>query len=62
MKKLVIILSAMSLTGCFYQSVDQYDLHRAIKHCGSLEQISQIRSHAVVVVHVDCTDKAGKTL
>lgn len=44
MKFLSILVVAFSLSGCFYQTVNQYDLKDAIKVCGSLENIAQINS------------------
>lgn len=44
MKTIAIILVAFSLSGCFWQSVNQYDLKDAIKICGSVENIAFINS------------------
>ena len=41
MKSLVFIM-CLSLTGCFYQTVNQFDIQRASKVCGGVEKIVQI--------------------
>ena len=58
--KLVLILaSSLMLSGCMYQSVDQYDLSRAIKVCGSAENIFRIKSHFLGFENVRCFDTKG---
>lgn len=44
MKYLSILILAFSLQGC-YQMVDQSDIHRAIKVCGTIENINEIQAH-----------------
>lgn len=44
MKYLSILILAFSLQGC-YQMIDQSDIHRAIKTCGTLENINEIQAH-----------------
>ena len=41
MKSFVLIM-CLSLTGCFYQTVNQFDIQRASKVCGGVEKIVQI--------------------
>ena len=41
MKSLVLVM-CLSLTGCFYQTVNQFDIERASKVCGGVEKIVQI--------------------
>jgi hypothetical protein len=41
MKSLVLVM-CLSLTGCFYQTVNQFDIGRASKVCGGVEKIVQI--------------------
>lgn len=41
MKKF-IILSCLFLNGCFYQTVSQWDIERAITYCGGLENVAEI--------------------
>lgn len=41
MKSLVLFM-CLSLTGCFYQVVNQFDIKRASKACGGVEKIVQI--------------------
>ena len=58
--KLVLILaSSLMLSGCMYQSVDQYDLSRAIKVCGSAENIFRIKSYFLGFGNVRCFDTIG---
>ncbi len=58
--KLALILSSsLMLSGCFYQSVDQYDISRAVKVCGSAENIVRIKSHFLGSENVRCFDTKG---
>ena len=53
--KLVLILaSSLILSGCMYQSVDQYDINRAIALCGSVANIHQIDSYYLGRVDATC--------
>jgi hypothetical protein len=45
MKTIAIILVAFSLSGCMYQSINQYDLKDAIKICGAIENIAFMNSN-----------------
>lgn len=54
MKTPIIILSALTLSGCFYQSVDQFDIERAIVACNGHQNIAYIQSHARGVEFVQC--------
>ena len=45
MKSLVFIM-CLSLTGCFYQTVNQFDIERASKACGGVEKVVEISAHA----------------
>ena len=40
--KYLSALPALLLTGCFYQTVNQFDIQRASKVCGGVEKIVQI--------------------
>jgi len=40
--KYLILISCLSLTGCFYQTVDQFDIQRASKACGGVEKVVRI--------------------
>ena len=55
----LILASSLMLSGCMYQSVDQYDLSRAIKVCGSVENIFRIKSHFLGFENVRCFDTKG---
>ena len=43
MKSLVLVM-CLSLTGCFYQAVNQFDMERASKACGGVEKVVEIRA------------------
>ena len=43
MKSLVFVM-CLPLTGCFYQTVNQFDIQRASKACGGVEKIVEISS------------------
>ncbi len=58
-KFIIAIIACVSLSGCMYQSVDQYDLSRAIKVCGSAENIFRIKSHFLGSENVRCFDTKG---
>lgn len=58
-KFIIAIIACVSLSGCMYQSVDQYDLSRAIKVCGSAENIFRIKSHFLGFENVRCFDTKG---
>ena len=58
-KLALILASSLMLSGCTYQSVDQYDLSRAIKVCGSAENIFRIESHFAGSENVRCFDTKG---
>lgn len=42
--KYLILISCLSLTGCFYQTVDQFDIQRAKNLCGGIDKIVEIES------------------
>jgi len=44
-KVVSVILVTISLSGCMYQTVNQYDIQRSITICGSLEKIVEISAH-----------------
>lgn len=41
MKKFIILI-CLILNGCFYQTVSQWDIERAIAMCGKLENVAEI--------------------
>ena len=56
MKKLLaLILVSLSVSGCVYQSVNQYDIQRAITICGSLEKVIEINAYHSGVETVLCS-------
>jgi hypothetical protein len=60
MKKLLITpILALSLTGCFYQSVSMSDMQSAMVICASKgAQVDSISSHAIGHEMVTCTDRS----
>ena len=44
--KCLSVLPALLLTGCFYQTVNQFDIERASKACGGVEKVVEISAHA----------------
>lgn len=56
MKYIIAMLCSLSLTGCMYQTVDQYDIHRATVYCGSVTNISYIESTALGGEFATCYD------
>ena len=40
--KILVFVMCLSLTGCFYQTVNQFDIQRASKACGGVEKIVEI--------------------
>ena len=40
--KYLILIGCLSLTGCFYQTVNQFDIQRASKACGGVEKIVHV--------------------
>lgn len=55
MKFLAVLFIVVALSGC-YQTVNQFDMKRAAKACGSVEEIVDIGSHAVGAETVQCFD------
>ena len=53
-KFIIAIIACVSLSGCFYQTVNQYDINRAIALCGSVANIHQIDSHSSGRVDATC--------
>ena len=53
-KFIIAIIACVSLSGCFYQTVNQYDINRAIALCGSVANIHQIDSHYMGRVDATC--------
>lgn len=56
MKFIAIILVAFSLSGCIWQSVDQYDLQDAIRACGAVEKIAYVSANFMGVEGATCMD------
>ena len=55
MKKLTILSLVTLLSGC-YQSVDSYDIRKAIDKCGNIENVSRITASAGGLETYRCFD------
>ena len=53
-KFIIAIIACVSLSGCFYQTVNQYDINRAIALCGSVANIHQIGAYHLGRVDTTC--------
>ena len=42
--KILVFVMCLSLTGCFYQTVNQFDIERASKACSGVEKVVEISS------------------
>lgn len=63
MKSFIIALVAcVSLSGCFFQRADSFDIHRAVAFCGSVENIAEITVHAIGHEGVTCMDQRNSIL
>lgn len=63
MKKLLVtILTALSLQGCMYQTVNSYDIARANYYCKGSENVVQISSSVSGVEIVTCLDGSKEVL
>lgn len=56
MKVIAIILVGVLLTGC-YQSLNQTDIKKAIKYCGTVENIEYVEAHMNGDEAVKCLNK-----
>lgn len=45
-KTITVIMLCLALQGCFHQSVNAWDIYRASKLCGSVEDIVVINAFA----------------
>ena len=55
-KLALILASSLFLSGCLYQKVNNYDLHRSVVFCKSLENIAEIIAHGGGDESVVCMD------
>lgn len=60
--KYLIFVPIVFISGCMWQSVDQYDIQRAISYCEGVERIVRIDSDALGVETARCVDKPMRTL
>lgn len=51
---ILVVVMTVALSGCFYQTVNQYDIERAAKICGSIENIVDITSRMDGLESVIC--------
>lgn len=56
MKKLIILLSVLSLSGCFYQKTSKIDIQKAIYFCGSVDNIWDVSVYFSGDEVITCTD------
>lgn len=56
MKTIAVITATLLLSGCFYQTVNQHDIQRAIVACGSLENIVEIYAEFIGDESVTCSN------
>ena len=61
-KLALILTSSLTLSGCFYQQVNTYDLHRAAVFCKSPENIASIVAFADGNESVVCMDGLKSSL
>lgn len=54
MKTLSIITLSFLLSGCFYQTVNQHDLYRAVHFCQGVEKIAEIEVLALGAEFITC--------
>lgn len=57
MKPMFVVIMCILLSGC-YQSVNQYDISRAIRICGDIESVVEIYAHSNGSENVLC--KTGR--
>lgn len=57
-----VIMSALTLSGCLYQTVNLNDMQTAIKACDSFEQIVEIEASWIGTEHVRCIDRTRHIL
>ena len=60
--KYLLFVPIVFISGCMWQSVDQYDIQRAISYCGAVEKIVRIDSDAFGIETAMCTDKPMRSL
>lgn len=61
MKKLLLIaVLSIQLTGCVWQTTNQWDIERAINICGSSDKIAEMDVHFNGTEYVTC--KNGKRI
>ena len=61
-KLALILIGSLMLSGCFYQKVNNYDLHRSVVFCKSLENIAEIAVFADGEESVVCMDGLKSSL
>ena len=57
MKHIILVLPFF-VSGCFYQSIDNTDLRKAVYTCNGVENIAYIESTALGDEIVRCTNKS----
>ena len=61
MKTLIILLSSISLSGC-YQTVNQFDIERATVACNGVQNIVNISANFAGDERVVCRNKGSQSI
>lgn len=56
MKYLIVILTSLTLSGCFWQTANNVDLQKAVYFCEGLENVDHILINANGDEEVTCID------
>jgi hypothetical protein len=63
MKKVIVILVSVVLSGCMYQSVSNEDIERAEKFCeGEKSEVEEITANMFGDEFVDCKNREGSKI
>lgn len=62
LKYIGLIVTALALQGCMWQTVDSYDISRAVKFCGGMDKIAKITAHWSGGESVVCYDRGYEDL
>ena len=63
MKILSVLIMTLTLTGCFYQSVDYKDIKLATLYCEDKGGVREIREHATGITKIAChSDPVGTAM
>lgn len=62
LKYIALIITALALQGCMWQTVDSYDISRAVKFCGGVENVAKIKAAFAGDERVFCYDNTSSSL